>query len=258
MCKLENGSLVKVAGLEIAGSEELSGTIAMAETELEEAGTFYVVNATNAVSYNLGYIAVIYEDVNDWTDDTTVEVTFNANGGTEVAKQEVVTGQKCSEPGSIKDGFVLEGWYKDEALTQKFDFANDTVSAAMTLYAKWVAEDPTTRTELTLNISDLPTGTYADGFDKNGFAIGKRVSIVADNATLGSGDDAVTYTKMLKFGGSSATKSGDRDFVFDITAPSILTVVAAANGADRSLKVAKITITGEGEEKTETEDSDKR
>ena len=263
VCKLEGEgetlSLAKVKAFtsgdpESESASNLGATISLAEAELEEAGTYYVVNATNASSYNLFYIEVKYEGVDDFTDDTTVRVTFNANGGTAVEHQDVVTGQKCTEPGSILDGKVLLGWYKDEALTQKFDFATDTVSADMTLYAKWDTDG--NRVLNTLNISDLPAGTYNNGFDKNGFTVGTGVSISAENATLGTGDDAVTYTKVLKFGGASATKSGNRDFVFDISAPSILTVVAASGKDDgRILKVAKITITGEGEEKTETEDT---
>ena len=257
VCKLENDSLVKVVGLGTGmdHNEELSGSIAMAEAELEEAGTFYVVQATNLVSYNLGYIEVTYEDVSGWTEDTTVRVDFNAGDGTSVEHQDIVTGQKCTEPGSILDGFVLEGWYKEATFETKFNFDTDTVSGDMTLYAKWVAEDPSTRTELTLNISDLPTGSFADGFTKNGFTVGKSVSIVAENATLGSGDEAVPYTKALKFGGNGTTKSGTRDFVFNITEPSILTVVAAANDSDgRILKVAKIT--GEGDSETEETSKD--
>ncbi len=37
-----------------------------------------------------------------------------------------------------KNGFVFEGWYLDEELTDKWDFASDHVSKeAITLYAKW-------------------------------------------------------------------------------------------------------------------------
>ncbi len=36
-----------------------------------------------------------------------------------------------------KNGFVFEGWYLDEELTDKWDFATDRVSKDCTLYAKW-------------------------------------------------------------------------------------------------------------------------
>ncbi len=37
----------------------------------------------------------------------------------------------------IKPGFILEGWYKDEGLTDKWDFGTDIVSGDGALYAKW-------------------------------------------------------------------------------------------------------------------------
>ncbi len=36
-----------------------------------------------------------------------------------------------------KTGFVFEGWYSDEALTNKWDFSTDRVTGDCTLYAKW-------------------------------------------------------------------------------------------------------------------------
>ena len=36
-----------------------------------------------------------------------------------------------------KEGYVFNGWYKDEEFTQVWDFENDYVTGAMKLYAKW-------------------------------------------------------------------------------------------------------------------------
>lgn len=38
-------------------------------------------------------------------------------------------------------GYLFDGWYKDSACTQKWNFATDRVSADTTLYAKWNAVD---------------------------------------------------------------------------------------------------------------------
>ena len=70
-------------------------------------------------------------------------VTFNTNGGTSVAVQQIVEGgyvERPADPSKEADQqytYTFAGWYKDQACTQAFDFENDTVTAAITLYAKW-------------------------------------------------------------------------------------------------------------------------
>lgn len=73
----------------------------------------------------------------------TYTVTFDANGGSEVADQVVEEGQTIAEPEEpTREGYTFAGWFTDEALTQEYDFTA-TVSGNMTLYAKW--EAPITR-----------------------------------------------------------------------------------------------------------------
>jgi uncharacterized repeat protein (TIGR02543 family) len=66
-------------------------------------------------------------------------VTFNANGGSPTPnKQTITNGGKATEPqGVTKDKNTLDGWYKEAALTNKWNFSTDTVTADITLYAKW-------------------------------------------------------------------------------------------------------------------------
>lgn len=72
---------------------------------------------------------------------TTFTVSFDSNGGTSVGPISGVTsGQKVTAPTPpIKTGFVFDGWFKDVALTDDWVFGTDTVTANITLYAKWVA-----------------------------------------------------------------------------------------------------------------------
>ena len=37
----------------------------------------------------------------------------------------------------IKTGYTFDGWYRDEAFTQKFDIANTTITSNLSLYARW-------------------------------------------------------------------------------------------------------------------------
>ena len=70
--------------------------------------------------------------------EVTYTVTFKTNGGTAVEKQIVKPGEKINEPVQLtRSGYTFDGWYKDVKLTEKWDFEKDTVSADLTLYAKW-------------------------------------------------------------------------------------------------------------------------
>ena len=64
-------------------------------------------------------------------------VIFEVNGGSQI-ESIVSTDGKVTEPTTpTKDGYAFGGWFKDEALTDDFDFANDTISGDTTLYASW-------------------------------------------------------------------------------------------------------------------------
>ena len=69
--------------------------------------------------------------------EKTYTVTFDARGGSAVADQTVKEGGAVSKPADpTRDGYVFDGWYRDEACTQVYDFSA-TVEGDLTLYAKW-------------------------------------------------------------------------------------------------------------------------
>jgi uncharacterized repeat protein (TIGR02543 family) len=70
---------------------------------------------------------------------TYYTVTFNANGGTpEPASQSVAQGGNAAQPDAItKAAHTFGGWYREPGLTTEWNFSVDTVTADMTLYAKW-------------------------------------------------------------------------------------------------------------------------
>ncbi|MBR3942349.1 MAG: InlB B-repeat-containing protein, partial [Clostridia bacterium] len=97
-------------------------------------------------------------------------VTFNANGHgiAPDALSDVVEGSKISAPTApTAEGFTFEGWYKEAACENAWNFGNDTVTENTTLYAKWTetAEEPE---------------TYTVTFDANGG------SVTPSNATTGA------------------------------------------------------------------------
>ena len=70
------------------------------------------------------------------------KVEFNAKDGTpEPDTQYIENGGKVTEPPNpAQAGYTFDGWYKNADCSdgQKWNFATDTVTGNMTLYAKWV------------------------------------------------------------------------------------------------------------------------
>ncbi|MDE7321595.1 MAG: InlB B-repeat-containing protein [Lachnospiraceae bacterium] len=65
-------------------------------------------------------------------------VTFASNDGTIISAQSVPENEKIELPENpVKEGYLFDGWYKEEACESKWDFENDTVTQDMTLYAAW-------------------------------------------------------------------------------------------------------------------------
>ena len=64
-------------------------------------------------------------------------VSFNTNGGSTIESQSVKSGEKAKSPEPPEmEGYTFDGWYSDDALTEKFDFA-EKITKNITLYAKW-------------------------------------------------------------------------------------------------------------------------
>lgn len=82
-----------------------------------------------------------------WTkaDETKDEftVTFNSQGGSEVEKQTVKSGEKAKKPGDPKrDGYEFGGWYKEKDCKNEWDF-DTKITADTELFAKWTEiKDP--------------------------------------------------------------------------------------------------------------------
>ncbi len=74
-------------------------------------------------------------------------VTFDSNGGSEVESIDVLSEQTITEPAApTKDGYYFIGWYKEDSFINIWDFETDTVTANMTLYAKWTTTETYTVT----------------------------------------------------------------------------------------------------------------
>ena len=73
------------------------------------------------------------------TESYTVRFDVGSSGITAPADQILGSGVNVTEPTlSSEDWFYVEGWYKEATFQNKWDFATDTVSGNMTLYAKFL------------------------------------------------------------------------------------------------------------------------
>ena len=107
----------------------------------------------------------------------TYTVTFDTNGGSAVDPVTVDAGSTVTKPAApMKSGHNFGGWYKDSTLQTPWNFANDTVTADTTLYAKWTANPPAPS-------YDDPDPTYAVSAPaaENG-----KIAVSPKNASAGS------------------------------------------------------------------------
>ena len=71
------------------------------------------------------------------TKPETFTVTFEVNGGSEVAAQTVKASEAAVKPEDpTKETFALAGWYEDKDFAKEYDFSKP-VTSDITLYAKW-------------------------------------------------------------------------------------------------------------------------
>lgn len=69
-------------------------------------------------------------------------VSFNTDGGNEIASVEIEDGQLLTAPEApIRDGFIFTGWFVNEDHSERFLFEETKVTRDMMLYADWVAGD---------------------------------------------------------------------------------------------------------------------
>lgn len=139
-------------GLDVTGFEYgemhtvLSADAAgVAKSGLEFAGWNTQANASGA-AYSAGESITVTGDLTLyalWSEPSpspppSFTVTFNSVGGSSVSSQTVASGGKVIKPDDpTKTDYDFAGWYTEAEYTNAWDFASDTVSSDITLYAKW-------------------------------------------------------------------------------------------------------------------------
>ena len=146
-----------------------------------------VISMALAVIMAIGLVPinVFATGTEETTAPTTVTVTFDVNGGVGEYEDQVVTvGDKVAKPEQdpTRDTAVFAYWTADLETNEEWDFEEDVVTAAMTLYAAWeatgkepeVTEPEVTEPEVTEpEVTEPATATYtvehylqtADGYE---------------------------------------------------------------------------------------------
>ena len=70
--------------------------------------------------------------------EKSAHTAYFVSEGKVVATQNFATGEPIEVPTiDARDGYILSGWYTDEALTRRFDFSNCSMTSDIVLYANW-------------------------------------------------------------------------------------------------------------------------
>lgn len=200
--------------------------------------------------------------VNKTGEAEKVTVTFNSNGGTAVAAQKINQNTAVSEPAApTKAGYTFTGWYKDEALKEKYDFSQ-SVTEDITLYAGWTenkggqTEEKVIKVGETTKIGDTEYQLAANntlivvkGADQATVTIPAAAKVNnIDCKVVGIGNGAYAgYKKVKKVViGNNVTSIGDQAFanctsLTNVTiGTGVTTIGKKAFFKDKKLKTVKI------------------
>lgn len=195
-----------------------SGTYTLTDDKLvldftadgKENVTATYAETTITLTYD-GANMMLYKNIN-------YTVSFAANGGTSVASQTVVNGNKATQPAApTRTGYEFLGWYADSSFTSMFNFETP-ITADTTLYARWLADTKLPEPEITVTANSINWNSIAG-------ARSYLVEIIAP-------DGEVVYDEET---GSTVINVSFKDF-----APAVYTVRVTAKAqtgeADNSVK----------------------
>lgn len=162
-----------------------------------------------------------------WEPIVQYSVSFETSGGTAITGVTVNAGDKLVEPPAPqKSGYRFAGWYKEAGWATAWDFAKDTVTGNVTLYAKWEEEQalPSAPDSIRLTVGNpevmsgqtiTVTGVVYDG---NGSPL------VQADVDLGS-------TAGGQWDKTSVTTDGNGEFTANWTAPIVTSIVTGTLSA---------------------------
>jgi len=144
----QGGSAVS-ALTNVSSGAKITAPTAPTKSSYTFAGWYKETSLTNAWSFSTDTVTANITLYAKWTAvaTTTYTVSFTVNGGSPAPSDitGVTSGSKITAPTApTKTGYTFDNWYKDSGFATVWDFTVDTVTANITLYAKWLAVPDTT------------------------------------------------------------------------------------------------------------------
>lgn len=135
------------------------------------------------------------------------DVTFDMKShGTQVAKQTIEVGTKVTEPEEPEaEGWLFGGWYKENTLTNKWNFSTDVMpDNDITLYAKWTEDPCTDRQSLSKVVLTAKDNGTVTGYNSKEYA-GEAIIASLDKSEDADiiGDETKERGYKLNSGGNS-------------------------------------------------------
>lgn len=135
-------------------------TVAGIAENLKLEGSGKIINAEINDSVKQSFLRQLSGNVTVDSVVTLYTVIFNANGGSDVFPVEMREGGKITIPVKpVKSGYEFKGWYKDSAFASQWDFNNDVVNGAVSLFVKWKSLNGQTESGTPSYIYPLPVIT---------------------------------------------------------------------------------------------------
>ena len=153
-----------------------------------------------------------------WYLEGTAVVTFETNGGSDVAAQIVKTDGYATEPAApTREHYTFLGWYESNTAAAKFNFAGTPIKSATTIYARWSIDPAYAAEEIT-----LPTKTV--GSYNNGTIIAAPVSALpGEKVTLKIVAPEGYYTRAVKEISYISSVTGNKKSTADDDDPLLCT-----------------------------------
>lgn len=139
-CEIRAGKFYGTVNNDVSG--DYPGRIGTERSSEYDGGTFYDEVINNGVINRGTFYGTVTGSgtINAKAYET---VTFASAGGTAVASQTVLRGQKATKPATpTKAGYIFNDWFAEGAATA-FAFTNAPITESMTLTAKWELCDHT-------------------------------------------------------------------------------------------------------------------
>ena len=136
-------------------------------------------------------------------------VSFDTQGGSSVASQEVASGSFATRPTDpTKDNYSFIGWFKEAGGETIFDFENDAILTDTTIYASWLdsSSSDATTAKFYWNYTGAPSDIYETVVFKNGGRISKPADPTRDGYEFAGWYTAIDYvteySKTIKYEGN--------------------------------------------------------